>query len=78
MFYNAKAFNQNLSKWNVGNVEYMDNMFYGAKAFNQDLSKWDVSNVLDMADMFDGTALETLPNWYKKWLEIELEMEYLT
>jgi surface protein len=30
MFYNANAFNQNISSWNVSNVTEMNNMFLGA------------------------------------------------
>jgi surface protein len=40
MFYKAKSFNQDLSKWNVGKVIDIKWMFYKAKSFNQDLSKW--------------------------------------
>lgn len=38
-------FNQDISKWNVSNVEDMSYMFYNAKIFNQDLSKWNVEKV---------------------------------
>ncbi|HFU2590663.1 TPA: BspA family leucine-rich repeat surface protein, partial [Campylobacter jejuni] len=41
MFYKAKAFNQPLDKWDVGNVENMSSMFEGCKK----LTKWDISNV---------------------------------
>eukprot|EP00808_Paulinella_micropora_P024006 g32109.t1 len=48
-FANAKAFNQDLSGWDVRSLHRGDNMwasnrhiFDGACAFNQDLSAWDV------------------------------------
>jgi surface protein len=48
MFYNAKAFNQDISKWDVSNVKDMSFMFYDAESFNEDISNWDVSNVTNM------------------------------
>jgi surface protein len=36
----AKAFNKNLSKWNVGKVTDMQFMFMEAAAFNQNLCAW--------------------------------------
>merc|ERR1719198_1913612 len=52
MFSVAKAFNQDLSKWDVSHVTDMYAMFYDARSFNQDLSNWDVSRVVDMQGMF--------------------------
>ena len=52
MFYNAAAFNGDLSKWDVLSATDMHSMFYNAAAFNGDLSKWDVSSVEDMGSMF--------------------------
>ena len=40
MFYDADAFNQNISGWDVSNVTNMRGMFRGADAFNQDLNGW--------------------------------------
>jgi len=34
-----------LEKWDVSNVEDMEDMFAGAKSFNQPLEKWDVGKV---------------------------------
>lgn len=54
MFSNAKEFNQDIGKWKVSNVKYMQSMFYGALSFNQDLNNWDVSN----AKGFNGVFYE--------------------
>lgn len=54
MFNNNNTFNQDISKWDVGNVTNMSAMFAAAAAFNQDISKWDVSSVTDMSNMFNG------------------------
>jgi hypothetical protein len=43
MFYNAIAFNQNISNWVTLNVTNMSSMFQNATSFNQDLSGWCVS-----------------------------------
>jgi surface protein len=40
MFYNAKKFNQNLSKWNISSVIDASAMFQGAETFNQNLCSW--------------------------------------
>jgi surface protein len=52
MFQSARAFNGDLSSWNVSSVTDMRTMFIGAESFNQDISSWDVSNVVDMSRMF--------------------------
>ena len=52
MFKNATAYNQDISSWDVSNVNYMYAMFNGATGFNQDISSWDVSNVTNMSYMF--------------------------
>ena len=56
MFQGATSFNQDISKWDVSNVENMDYMFSGATSFNQDISNWDVSNVKSMANMFSNVT----------------------
>jgi surface protein len=43
MFSGARAFNANLSDWDVSNVVNMSGMFQQARAFNGDISNWDVS-----------------------------------
>ena len=65
MFYEATAFNQDLSGWDVSNVTDMNRMFRSATAFNQDLSKWKVGNVTNMFSMFySATAFnQDLSGW---------------
>jgi len=65
MFEAAILFNQDLSTWNVENVESMGRMFDGASAFNQDLSAWNVVSVTDMSDMFNRASLfnQDLSTW---------------
>ena len=48
------AFNPDVSKWDVSNVENMSWMFYNCSgaAFNPDVSNWNVSNVTNMVYMF--------------------------
>jgi len=49
-------FNEDVSKWDTGNVSSMTGTFSGAKAFNGDLSKWNTSSVIAMNSMFWGGA----------------------
>jgi len=42
-FSNAKAFNQNISTWDLSLVENFNLVFFEAEAFNQAISGWDVS-----------------------------------
>ena len=50
--YVRQIFNQDISGWDVSNVEDMSKMFHGASSFNQNLSTWNVSKVTDMGNMF--------------------------
>jgi len=54
MFYNAAAFNQDLT-WDTSSVTSMSYMFYKAAAFNQDLNLT-TSSVTDMSYMFYNAA----------------------
>eukprot|EP00581_Thalassiosira_minuscula_P020169 CAMPEP_0183722108 /NCGR_PEP_ID=MMETSP0737-20130205/14167_1 /TAXON_ID=385413 /ORGANISM="Thalassiosira miniscula, Strain CCMP1093" /LENGTH=45 /DNA_ID= /DNA_START= /DNA_END= /DNA_ORIENTATION= len=42
MFFHAKSFNGNVSKWDVSKVTSMFEMFDSAVAFNGNVSEWDV------------------------------------
>ena len=56
MFFNARAFNGNISGWDVSGVTGMNAMFDSASAFNGNISGWDVSKVTDMRFMFDSAS----------------------
>eukprot|EP00212_Chloropicon_laureae_P009529 CAMPEP_0197492578 /NCGR_PEP_ID=MMETSP1311-20131121/11466_1 /TAXON_ID=464262 /ORGANISM="Genus nov. species nov., Strain RCC856" /LENGTH=171 /DNA_ID=CAMNT_0043037577 /DNA_START=42 /DNA_END=553 /DNA_ORIENTATION=+ len=58
-------FNEDLSKWDTGNVTDMQRMFDGASSFTSDLSKWQTGNVADMSVMFGGASSFTsdLSKW---------------
>jgi len=52
MFFDAKEFNGDISKWDVSRVTDMNGMFMNAKEFNGDISNWDVSRVTNTNKMF--------------------------
>ena len=52
MFHAARAFNGDLSSWNVSQVTNMGFMYQNADAFNGDISTWNVSKVTNMRAMF--------------------------
>ena len=54
MFENATNFNQDISRWDVSNVNIMTAMFKGANNFNQNIGRWVVSKVNNMAYMFSS------------------------
>ena len=51
LFY-QKETSQDISTWDVSNVQNMRSMFSQNNGFNSDISNWDVSNVLSMYSMF--------------------------
>jgi surface protein len=61
MFYNARAFNQPIDSWDVGNVTNMSGMFYYASVFKQQIGTWDVSNVTNMNSMFYNASAFNQP-----------------
>lgn len=54
LFLHRRAFNQDISNWDVSNVSNMASMFQDAESFNQPIGVWDVSNVTRMEFMFSG------------------------
>ena len=44
-------FNQDISRWDVSNVENMSSMFEDSD-FNNDISRWNVSKVTNKESMF--------------------------
>ena len=62
MFYNAEAFNQNISNWDVSNVTNMSTMFFYAQAFNRDLSQWCVKNLFYPRNTFSPNSPLTPEN----------------
>ena len=67
MFRNAKAFNQDITKWDTSNLTHMNYMFHDAKAFNQDIGKWDTSKLgyNGMYFTIDGATSFSLKNRLK-------------
>ena len=58
-------FNQDISSWDLSNVDDINQMFLKAKFFNQDISNWNVSNVTSMYKVFGQAASFNQPigNW---------------
>ncbi|MFV0553609.1 MAG: BspA family leucine-rich repeat surface protein [Mangrovibacterium sp.] len=60
MFYEARAFNQDVSSWNVSSVKYMNDMFRLASAFNNGGVELDwgenTAKVENMTQMFRNAA----------------------
>ena len=54
LFDGKTAFNQDISNWDVSNVNNMNGMFRNAQSFNQPIDIWNVSNVTQMEEMFSG------------------------
>ena len=71
MFNYAKAFNQDISNWNVSKVEDMGYMFSICVNFNQSLNDWDVSKVKTMEGMFRSTFKFNQP--LDKWNTSKVE-----
>jgi surface protein len=49
-------FNEDISRWDVSNVQTMRKMFAGMITFNQPLTHWNTSKVQDMSLMFQYTC----------------------
>ena len=65
LFFGEEAFNQDISNWDVSNVNDMNFMFKNAVSFNQPIGVWDVSNVTRMGSMFYGanTFNQPIETW---------------
>ena len=55
LFYRTDT-SQDISSWDVSNVQNMRGMFEENNGFNIDISNWDVSNVLSMSSMFKDAS----------------------
>jgi hypothetical protein len=54
-------FNEDISRWDVSNVEDMSFLFYNQQVFNQPLETWNVGNVRSMVGMFRMTGAFNQP-----------------
>lgn len=69
MFYNARAFNHDISDWNVSKVSKVVGMFQGASAFSHTLTSWrftliNAKGITDISDDFDtGAGVQITPQW---------------
>ena len=53
-FRSCSLFNEDISSWDVSNVESFRRLFHKCYSFNQNISRWDVSSAFDMRDMFNS------------------------
>lgn len=56
MFYGATSLNQDISGWDVSNINYFDAMFANATNFDQDISGWNTSSAIQMGFMFQNAT----------------------
>lgn len=63
--FGGKETSQDISTWDVSNVQSMAYMFQRNKGFNSDISNWDVSNVITMRSMFLASSSfnQDIGNW---------------
>jgi len=53
----CRAFNGDLSQWDVSTIVDMSSTFYFASIFNSDIGDWDVSKVKSMRSMFSQASI---------------------
>jgi surface protein len=69
MFFEARAFNQNIGNWNTGAVTSMFRMFFNAIVFNQNLGSWNLNANVDLSIMLNNSGMDcanysaTLVGW---------------
>lgn len=61
MFKDCKYFNEDISHWDLRDVERVDEMFEGCESFNQPIGNWDVASIENMERMFYGCLLFNQP-----------------
>lgn len=61
----ARAFNQNISGWDVSRITNFRGAFQNCAAFNQPIGIWNVAKATDMSNMFGGCSKfnSSLANW---------------
>jgi len=63
LFYNNSDFNQDISTWDVSNVNSMENMFSNSR-FNKPIGNWDVSKVENMLAIFSRSPFnQDISSW---------------
>lgn len=65
MFAGAFSMNEDISDWDVSNIEDFQGMFANATSFNQDIGGWNVSSATKMSGMFDTASSfnQDLSDW---------------
>ena len=65
LFDSAVLFDQDIGRWDTGNVVNFQSMFRSAGDFNQDIGRWDTSKATNMGQMFDSASTfnQNISNW---------------
>lgn len=69
-FMDAWKFNQDISMWDVSNIEYFDSMFENTYNFKQDISKWNDSKAKYWENVFRNSKISKYPELQPKRLRI--------
>jgi surface protein len=62
LFNNADAFKEDISRWDVSQVQSMKGMFSMASAFDADITSWDTISLVSSEMMFQGAT-----TWHTKY-----------